>query len=327
MLEKVRIKGYQSLADVELEIGQFTVVVGESDSGKSAFIRALNGWAKNQSGSSFISHGKSKMSVTVEFETYSVMWEKPSNRFVVTDASGSTEYSKAGRSVPDEVQNVTDFTEVYFDEDYSDLVNIAQQFDSPFLLTLPGTRLAKVIGKLSGIEFVYNAQRMGNKQIGRAQQIIKTSQEVIINLEAKLAEFPDLNSMKVQLESVRGLIDRIKSSIDSSKKVSDILGWVTIIEGKLEDSKLKLEGFDSFKIPDLDIIQDELTKVGDLQETLSVIRQLEENKLIEERNLASVADSVDRLGQEIDDLLSSDLGMCPLCEQPVDNEHLRAIHA
>ena len=47
MIERVHIQGFQSLADVDLELGGFTVIQGKSNSGKSAFIRALRAVVTN----------------------------------------------------------------------------------------------------------------------------------------------------------------------------------------------------------------------------------------------------------------------------------------
>ena len=43
MIKAVQVKGYQSLYDIKVELGMFTVIYGESDVGKSAFYRALRG--------------------------------------------------------------------------------------------------------------------------------------------------------------------------------------------------------------------------------------------------------------------------------------------
>lgn len=39
--QSIRVQGFQSLYDVSLDLGGFTVIVGPSSSGKSAFIRSV----------------------------------------------------------------------------------------------------------------------------------------------------------------------------------------------------------------------------------------------------------------------------------------------
>ena len=56
MLERIEVKDYQSLADVDIPFGRFTVIVGPSGNGKSALIRALKALCFNQVGHRFIRH-------------------------------------------------------------------------------------------------------------------------------------------------------------------------------------------------------------------------------------------------------------------------------
>ena len=48
MLERLEVKDYQSLADIDIPLGRFTVIVGPSGNGKSALIRALRALWENQ---------------------------------------------------------------------------------------------------------------------------------------------------------------------------------------------------------------------------------------------------------------------------------------
>src|SRR5579862_7163591 len=59
MLTQLRVVNFQSLADVTIALGQFTVVTGETGAGKSAVVRALHALAFNVSGTSHIRQGES----------------------------------------------------------------------------------------------------------------------------------------------------------------------------------------------------------------------------------------------------------------------------
>ena len=54
MITKLAVRGFQSLQNISLELGNITVIVGHSDSGKSALLRALEKASFNESGSSFL---------------------------------------------------------------------------------------------------------------------------------------------------------------------------------------------------------------------------------------------------------------------------------
>ena len=72
MLNRLRIRNFQSLEDIDLELGQFTVIIGESDTGKSAIIRALKYALINKVGTGFIRHGEKQAAVELTFEDLKV---------------------------------------------------------------------------------------------------------------------------------------------------------------------------------------------------------------------------------------------------------------
>lgn len=41
MIERIHIENYKCLRDVTVELGDFTVLIGPNDSGKSSFLEAL----------------------------------------------------------------------------------------------------------------------------------------------------------------------------------------------------------------------------------------------------------------------------------------------
>ncbi len=67
MLREIRVKNYQSLRDVKIVPGDFTVIVGESDVGKSALVRAIKAPLINRTGQDFISDGAKQAGVALSF--------------------------------------------------------------------------------------------------------------------------------------------------------------------------------------------------------------------------------------------------------------------
>ena len=65
-IKEVGVQGYQSLYKVGLKLGQFTVIFGESDVGKSALYRAIRALLTAESGDSFISKGVMTPKIIVE---------------------------------------------------------------------------------------------------------------------------------------------------------------------------------------------------------------------------------------------------------------------
>lgn len=316
MISKIHVKGYQSLEDVKLELGKFTVIVGQSDSGKSALIRAIDGWARNQSGSDFTTHSKHSTTVTIELADGNIIvWKKPSNSYIVNDK----EFSKSGRECPSEVKQITGFIDVVFDEDYSTLLNIANQFDVPFLVSLSGSKVAKVVGKISGIEFLYNAQRLVNKAVLGAKSEISSIEHL-------------LHTLKIQMESFTGL-DLVRENLDEALlKIGSARGFLTIASElesllvSLEDSfsreKFYQDSLDS--LPDVDRINFDsfdlsINRINDATEILVQLSSSDDEIDSLEGQIIATDSLYQSVSSELEDFWS-ELSVCPLCEQQIEHK-------
>lgn len=317
MIKRIHIKGYQSLVDTEIELGRFTVITGESDSGKSAFIRAIDGWARNQAGSDFITHGKSSTTVSVEMDSGdSIIWKKPSNSYLLN----GKEFSKAGRECPPEVKQVTGFIDVAFDSDYSDLLNIANQFDPPFLVTLSGSRIAKVIGKVSGIEFLYNAQRLANKEIVGTRSKIGALESLLESLKLQLESFSGLEGLRAGMDMAQERMDKAVALLDKASTVATVLDLISDAERLIERAEEQIKSIpDAAKI-DFGLIADRLGQAQEILNTLSSIETLDNRAISISQALTEVKEREQEASADLQEFWDS-LKICPLCERELDHAH------
>src|SRR6187551_1753821 len=101
---KVTVRNFQSLGDVTLDASGLTVVVGRSNLGKSALIRAMTGALFNRPGEAFVRIGKTHAEVsltdlpTVLKGPLNVEWTKGHNlnEFHVN----GKDYKKVGQDAP-----------------------------------------------------------------------------------------------------------------------------------------------------------------------------------------------------------------------------------
>ena len=98
----IKVRGYQSIRDeATIVIEGFTVLTGESNRGKSAFIRAVKSAFSNKLGNSFITIGEESCEVSVIKSDHSMSWEKSKKGAVYTiDGKRS---DKVGRNLPDDL--------------------------------------------------------------------------------------------------------------------------------------------------------------------------------------------------------------------------------
>ena len=156
MLNHVSIKNFQSLRNVELELGKFTVILGESGCGKSAFIRAALKLSRNDAvagissgeGWSHLPPKVANAEVTLDVDGHTVKWIKGKSNSYVIDGQP---LHKVGRSCPDEVQDILKMRELTFDGTDRYHLNFAQQFDMPFLLDDSGSKVAKILGEITNV--------------------------------------------------------------------------------------------------------------------------------------------------------------------------------
>jgi len=74
---KLTLRNFQCHRRLEIPLSQITTIVGSSDSGKSATIRALNYLCLNNlRGNSFITHGKDKCAITLEVDGQQIQRSK-----------------------------------------------------------------------------------------------------------------------------------------------------------------------------------------------------------------------------------------------------------
>ena len=85
---KLHIKNFQSIKLAELVLGQFTALVGPSNTGKSAVIRSIKSLMTNARGQDFITRGESSASVTLLLDdNHGVAWQKGNGSKYVLDGN------------------------------------------------------------------------------------------------------------------------------------------------------------------------------------------------------------------------------------------------
>jgi len=167
-VEQIKVKNFQSLRSVALDLGKLTVVVGPSSSGKTALIRALKGVACNLRGDGYVTHGEKFAAITVRTEHGIATLERGPNHGVyrVVGPTGLEEvFTKLAGKVPEEVTRVLGIDPFSITEGS---VHFAGQFDRPYLLDATGSAVADVLGRLTNVDMVFAAVK---KSLGQKNAI------------------------------------------------------------------------------------------------------------------------------------------------------------
>lgn len=313
MITSINIKNFQSLKDIEIDLGKFTVIVGESDIGKSSIIRAVKYATTNQSGQSFIKRNEKHTEVTLVFnDKKAVKWHKDKSSTYVTQIEKKiSRYEKVGRTVPEDVKGILQINEISIGDD-NFLFNIASQFDPPFLITFSPIQRAKIIGDVSGINTLYLAMVNARKNEQSLKKGYNNSIESLNKIQEKLTEYNDLPKFYERLQQYKILLDKtnqlnfLKSTLlKLSEQYKELIQQRELLVDDCERLKNLNSKYSS-------IIQDIVSKQAIYNSLISI-----KNKILDIRKTKeSSIDNLNRLRDEYDHIKKQS-NICPTCLRPV----------
>ncbi len=216
-ISKLELENFQSHKYTLLDFDKgLNVIIGNSDSGKTAIIRAIK-WAlyNEPQGDYFIRQGEKNTSVSVYFNTGAIVkrFRSPSKNSYYLKKSNGEEFSFEGfgRVVPKEILEEINISKINLDESTHTMLNIAEQLEGPFLLNEKNSVRASAIGRLVGVNFIDDALRETIRDANKTTSSIKTLEDRREFLSEKLKEFDYL----VKKEEVLAELKNLKSELDT----------------------------------------------------------------------------------------------------------------
>jgi DNA repair protein SbcC/Rad50 len=311
VIESIRCKNFQSLQDVQLDLGKFTVIVGESSSGKSALIRALKAVSSNQLNSDYITRGTKHSYVAVKTESATVTIKRDlggSSAYQVAKAgSQESSYTKLNRQVPAEVTEILGITPSTIDEGS---INFAGQFDPPYLLKDSGNTVAKTLGELTKVSTIFAAVKEANRRTKNASTLLNLRKKDLDIVLKQIKQYSGITEKAKRLGEAEELYQqaanldteytRLASLVTYAQQASDALGQVKNT-GEVPDvapAVLAQEKLDEYK----SLLRQALTAQKSLTAAQASIITHDSAILLAEEELHQ-------------HLL--DAGECPLCKQEI----------
>jgi len=199
MIKSIEIRNFQSHKATELLLNPgVNVIVGLSDSGKSAIIRALRWLIYNRpAGDSFRSHWGGTTNVTVETDQNKVTRIKSkgeSGYILQTERDKSDITFKAiGTDVPEEVKQALNFQDI----------NLQLQLDKPFLLDNSPGEVAQHFNKIARLDVIDQSTQVVQRWIRELEQDIKSNTAELARAEESLKLYnylPEMEAKVVALE-------------------------------------------------------------------------------------------------------------------------------
>jgi len=260
MINLLKIQNFQSHKNSILKfVPGVNVIIGKSDSGKTAIIRALK-WAifNKPGGDAFCSHWGGETSVLIQTNSDSVkrLKAKSKNQYYLN----KTEFKAFGASVPVEIEKSFNITDI----------NLQSQFDSPFLLTSTSGDVAKHFNKLANLTKIDSSQAFIKSELGKLKSQFNTEFSNIEKYNENLLKYADLEKLEIEVK----VLEEVKNDhLNLCKNVQKITSLQNQIEQTKADIKL-LSPLLSLEKP-VEAISSQFEELTELQSSKTTLEGLQ----------------------------------------------------
>lgn len=309
MLDTIKVRNFQSLHKVDLELAPFTVIVGASSSGKSAFIRACQLLTQNKRGTAFITHGEQTAQVIAKTQNGTVSIKRsrtstgPNEYTIIPEEGEQMTWTKLHGETPEEV---TKFLNIPPHK-----LNVASQFDPPYLLSESAPEAARILGSLTNVHVIMKASQESNKRKLAANADLKKDREELAKIKERLPEFAVIKSDEAKLDRAEKIIQKLKEAEEHAQALEEALQEVASTAKRSKELKKILE---AEELPDIKPLRQVNELADDLSSLLVSLSVFEDRMTSMKTRQEEVhGDIVSLQGQHI--ALLTEAGTCPVCGQ------------
>lgn len=235
MIKSLYIKNFQSHEETKIDLsGGVNIIIGGSDSGKTAIIRAIRWLIWNRpSGNAIRSTWGGNTRVRLCTEKGEIVRNKDKTDTYTLRIPGRKEmaFKAFGTSVPEEVSRFLNIDEI----------NLQQQFNKPFLLSDSPGVVAQHFNKVARLDKIDSGLQMINKWIRNLTQDIVTNKSQRVTLEEGLTKFEHLEKFEAEVEVLEDMDNRLKASNKRLDRLDETIADLQIISSDIKDKKVLIQ--------------------------------------------------------------------------------------
>lgn len=228
----VEVWNFQSIEKLSIEIDGFTALVGRSNIGKSALVRAIKAALTNELGVQFVRHEvdcarlrrglktcKCQTTVHIVMDGFDLLWEKGDavNKYTF---NGKV-YDSPGQGIPDFLAE-DGFAQVKIGDKLG-TIQVADQFFPIFLLNQSGSAVADAISDVARLDRINKAIRLVDKDKRENTATRKVRDKDVSVLQGKLGAYDGLD---VSLRKVEKAVAGLEGVMGAHEKVTNLTGYV-----------------------------------------------------------------------------------------------------
>jgi hypothetical protein len=227
----VEVKNFQSIAHEVIEIDGFSAVVGRSNIGKSAVVRAIKAALTGSSEDSYVRHGplclrivkgsktcKCSCTVHIVAPGLDLLWEKGDavNRYVYN----TVEHTVVGRGTPEFLADEFSLVKL---GDEKELLQVSDQFRPIFILNRSGTVVADVLSDVAKLDQINVASRLAEKDRKDTAATRKVREKDVLDLRVSLAHYDGLDETVSQVGKAENLSREVDEAEERVEKLERLV--------------------------------------------------------------------------------------------------------
>lgn len=297
-LQKIILENFQKHEHLEVEFNQgVNILCGESDSGKTTILRAID-WIyfNGLKGDVVRKTGSKKTSVKVihynDELNQDVIVERIKsasiNAYHLTVGNETKEFNTIGKEIPIEVQQALQVSLINVDGEKINL-NIAKQQALPFLLDKSGTTRMKIFNTLTGNDISDKVLQSLNKDILATGREEKSEQE---RLESNKKELQEIDSQQKSLQQTYDNFskqcEKLKVKLEEYEQLSELNSRLISVNKKI---KLAREEIKSIQVVDTQT----LATLKERAEEYEILVNLHSKLKTAEKNIAYAKEELKNL--------------------------------
>lgn len=221
MIKELHIKNFQSHKNTSLEFCEgVNAIIGETDSGKSAIIRALRLLVYNKpTGDSYRSNwgGDTLIKAIVKDHIIERIKTNSKNLFILDDAEFN--------SYNEEISSVLNMDEI----------NLQKQLDNPFLLSETSGVVSSHFNRVANLEKIDTALQKANQRVRKINSEVEYLQEQKELKNNLLQEYANIEGIEIKLKEVEHAESNLNLLQESEKTLSNVLTQLNTIQEGLDE--------------------------------------------------------------------------------------------
>lgn len=247
MIESLILENFQCHSKTKIQLDKIVTVVGPSDIGKSAIIRALKFLVFNKARKNAIKHGEDSVTVSAKVDGRKIVRHKGKD-FNGYKLDGK-EFKALGQAgVPDEISNLLNLSEE----------NFQNQLSSPFWFMQTPGEVAKELNRIVNLDLIDRVHAWLASELRKAKASVEVSEGRLSEAQRRQEElewtrlankkltqvetkYNELEKERAEIISIESLIERIQEAEsflqDASKAIRDAEKAVLLATKAMESKK------------------------------------------------------------------------------------------